>query len=147
MPVEPAFSLAVLHDISLFNEAFEKNIVLVSPATLLATLKTIAFIWRQEKQNKNAIEIARQGGALYDKFEGLVRDLIEIGNKLKGTQKSYDDAMKKLYSGTGNLVKRAEDIRKLGAKVTKTLPQNLLDRMDEAEPLETDEPLEIENDV
>jgi DNA recombination protein RmuC len=147
MPVEPAFSLAVQHDISLFNEAFEKNIVLVSPATLLATLKTIASIWRQEKQNKNAIEIARQGGALYDKFEGFVRDLIEIGNKLKGTQKSYDDAMKKLYSGTGNLVKRAEDIRKLGAKVTKSLPQNLIDRMDETETEDTDEPLEIESDV
>jgi DNA recombination protein RmuC len=147
MPVEPAFSLAVQHDISLFNEAFEKNIVLVSPSTLLATLKTIASIWRQEKQNRNALEIARQSGALYDKFEGLVRDLIEVGNKLKGTQKSYDDAMKKLYSGTGNLVKRAEDIRKLGAKVTKTLPQNLIDRMDETEPQVTEEPLEIEDDI
>jgi DNA recombination protein RmuC len=147
MPIEPAFSLAVQHDISLFNEAFEKNIVLVSPSTLLATLKTIASIWRQEKQNRNALEIARQGGALYDKFDGLLRDLIELGNKLRGTQKSYEDSMKKLYSGTGNLMKRAEDIRKLGAKVTKTLPQNLIDRMDETEPAVTDEPLEIESDV
>jgi DNA recombination protein RmuC len=148
MPVEPAFSLAVQHDISLFNEAFEKNIVLVSPSTLLATLKTIASIWRQEKQNRNAMEIARQGGALYDKFEGLLNDLIDLGNKLKSTQKTYESSMKKLYSGTGNLLKRAEDIRKLGAKVTKTLPQNLIDRMDETESEETDEPIEeVESDV
>jgi DNA recombination protein RmuC len=135
MPIEPAFSLAVQNDINLFNEAFEKNIVLVTPSTLLATLKTIASIWRQENQNRNAMEIARQGGALYDKLEGLLKDLIEIGNKIKGSQKSYEDAMKKLYSGSGNLLKRAEDIRKLGAKVTKILPQNLLDKIDESEPL------------
>jgi DNA recombination protein RmuC len=134
--VEPAFSLAVQHDINLFHEAFEKNIVLVSPSTLLATLKTIASIWRQEKQNRNAMEIAKQGGALYDKFEGLLRDLIDIGNKLKGTQRSYEDAMKKLSSGSGNLIKRAEDIKKLGARVTKTLPQNLIDKIDESEVLE-----------
>lgn len=138
MPIEPAFSLAVQYDISIFNEAFEKNIVIVSPSTLLATLKTIASIWRQEKQNRNALEIARQSGALYDKFEGLLKDLIEIGNKIKSTQRSYEDAMKKIYSGSGNLMKRAEDIKKLGAKTTKTLPQNLIDRIDESESVLTD---------
>ena len=139
MPVEPAFSLAVQYDIGLFNEAFEKNIVLVSPSTLLATLKTIASIWRQEKQNRNALEIARQSGALYDKFEGLLKDLIEIGNKIKGTRKAYEDAMKKLSTGSGNLIKRAEDIKKLGAKATKSLPADLVDRMDESEPEEIDQ--------
>jgi DNA recombination protein RmuC len=147
MPIEPAFSLAVQHDISLFNEALERNIVLVTPSTLLATLKTIASIWRQEKQNKNALEIARQGGALYDKFEGLLKDLIELGNKLKGTQKSYEDSMKKLYSGTGNLIKRAEDIKKLGAKATKSLPQSLVDRIDETDQPAASGPLQFEEET
>jgi DNA recombination protein RmuC len=131
MPVEPAFSLAVQFDPGIFNDAFEKNIVIVSPSTLLATLRTIASIWRQENQNKNAIEIARQSGALYDKFVGFVDDLINVGNKIDSAKGSYTDAMKKLHEGSGNLVSRTEKIKKLGAKATKSLPQSLLDRTDD----------------
>ncbi len=139
LPVEPAFSLAVQNELGLFNDAFEKNIVIVSPSTLLATLRTIASIWRQENQNKNALEIARQSGALYDKFEGLVKDLIDIGNKLKQTRNSYEDAMKKLHTGRGNLINSVEKIKKLGAKTTKNLPQSLLERADNNEDDETEE--------
>ncbi len=131
MPIEPSFSLAVQTEPTLFNEAFEKNIVIVSPSTLLATLRTIASIWRQENQNKNAFEIARQGGALYDKFVGFIEDLIGIGNKIDATKDSYLSAMKKLHEGSGNLVSRAEKIKKLGAKVSKSLPQSLIDSNDE----------------
>jgi DNA recombination protein RmuC len=136
MPVEPAFSLAVQFDPGIFNDAFEKNIVIVSPSTLLATLRTIASIWRQENQNKNAIEIARQSGALYDKFVGFVDDLINVGNKIDSAKGSYTDAMKKLHEGSGNLVSRTEKIKKLGAKATKSLPQSLLDRTDDDGPEE-----------
>ncbi len=130
LPVEPAFSLAVQYEPGIFNEAFEKNIVIVSPSTLLATLRTIASIWRQENQNKNALEIARQSGALYDKFVGFVDDLINVGNKIDAAKGSYSDAMKKLHEGSGNLVSRAEKIKILGAKATKSIPKPLLDRTD-----------------
>jgi DNA recombination protein RmuC len=128
MPVEPAFGLAVQNDAQLFNEAFDKNIVIVSPTTLLATLRTIANIWRQEYQNNNVLEIARQSGALYDKFQGLVSDLIDLGKRMRTMHDSYDNAMKKLYSGRGNLIKSVENIKTLGAKTSKSLPQSLLDR-------------------
>jgi DNA recombination protein RmuC len=128
MPIEPAFSLAVQNDAQLFNDAFDKNIVIVSPSTLLATLRTIANIWRQEYQNNNVLEIARQSGALYDKFQGLVSDLIDLGKRMRTMHDSYDNAMKKLYSGRGNLIKSVESIKKLGAKTSKSLPQSLLDR-------------------
>lgn len=131
IPIEPAFALAVQHESNIFNEAFDKNIVIVSPSTLLATLRTIASIWKQEKQNKNAMEIARQSGALYDKFVSFVDDLVSIGKRIDSTKESYTEAMKKLYEGSGNLVRRVENIKQLGAKATKTLPQNLLDRSDE----------------
>ena len=127
LPMEPAFSLALQNDSGLFQEAYDKNIVIVSPTTLLATLRTIASIWRQENQNKNAIEIARQSGALYDKFVGFVEDLQTIGSRIEQTQSSYNDAMKKLSEGSGNLIKRAEKIKQLGAKASKTLPQSLID--------------------
>ncbi len=130
LPIEPAFSLAVQYDAGIFNEAFEKNIVIVSPSTLLATLRTIASIWRQEKQNKYAQEIAQQGGALYDKFVGFVEDLIYLGTRLDAAKGSYSDAMKKLHEGSGNLVSRAEKIKALGAKATKSLPKSLIDRAD-----------------
>ncbi|OIO17424.1 MAG: DNA recombination protein RmuC [Ignavibacteria bacterium CG08_land_8_20_14_0_20_37_9] len=128
MPIESAFSLAVQYEPGLFNEAFEKNIVIVSPSTLLATLRTIASIWRQEKQNKNALEIARQSGALYDKFVGFIDDLKNVGNKIDIAKDSYDNAFKKLHEGSGNLISRVEKIKSLGAKTTKSLPQALLDR-------------------
>jgi DNA recombination protein RmuC len=127
LPIEPAFSLALQNDSGLFQEAYDKNIVIVSPTTLLATLRTIASIWRQENQNKNAIEIARQSGALYDKFVSFVDDLQTIGNRIEQTQNAYSDAMKKLSTGRGNLLNSAEKIRKLGAKTSKTLPQSMID--------------------
>jgi DNA recombination protein RmuC len=136
LPVEPAFSLAVQYYPGIFNDAFEKNIVIVSPSTLLATLRTIASIWKQEKQTKYAIEIAQQSGALYDKFVSFVDDLINIGNKIDIAKISYSDAMKKLHEGSGNLISRTERIKKLGAKTTKSLPKSLLDRTDNDEPEE-----------
>jgi DNA recombination protein RmuC len=133
VPVEPAFTVVAAADMSIFNEALEKNIVLVTPSTLLATLRTIASMWKQEKQNRNALEIAREGGALYDKLVGLMNDLIELGNRIKQAQGSYEDAMKKLHTGTGNLLSRAENIRQLGAKTSKVFPQQLLDRVEQGE--------------
>ncbi len=127
LPIEPAFSLAVQYEPGLFNEAFEKNIVIVSPSTLLATLRTIASIWRQENQNKNALEIARQSGALYDKFVGFIDDLSNVGNKIDAAKDGYLNAMKKLHEGSGNLVSRVERIKRLGAKTYKSIPQSLLD--------------------
>ena len=128
IPIEPAFSLAIQTDADLFNEAYSKNIVLVSPTTLIATLRTIHSIWKQEYQNRNAIEIANEGGKMYDKFQAFVEDVKKIGVQLNTTQKTYQDAAKKLYEGTGNLVNRAEKMKKLGAKATKHIDQNLVDR-------------------
>jgi DNA recombination protein RmuC len=125
--VEAAFSLAVQHDNELFSDAFNKNIVLVAPSTLLATLRTIQNIWRYEQQNKNAQEIASKAGALYDKFVNFVADLEDIGGRLASVQTAYDRAHNKLISGKGNLVGRAENMKELGAKVSKTLPQNLVE--------------------
>ena len=139
MPIEPAFGLAVQNDMELFNDAFEKNIVIVSPSTLLATLRTIASIWRQENQNRNALEIARQSGALYDKFQSMVTDLLEVGKRLHSVQDNYEDVMKKLSTGKGNLITSVEKIKKLGAKATKSLPQGMADIADETE--ETEVPL------
>jgi DNA recombination protein RmuC len=128
VPIEPAFSLAVQNEIGLWNEAFEKNIVIVSTSTLLATLRTIAGIWRQENYNRNAQEIARQSGNLYDKFVGFTNDLIEVGRKMDSAKLSYEEAMKKLTSGNANLVKSAEKIKALGATTSKSIPAQLLDR-------------------
>ncbi|HIG41869.1 MAG: DNA recombination protein RmuC [bacterium] len=134
IPVEAAFAHAVQHDDDLFVDAFDKNIVLVAPSTLLATLRTIQNIWRYEQQNKNAQEIAGKAGALYDKFVNFVADLEDIGGRLGAVQAAYDKAHNKLISGKGNLVSRAESVRELGAKVSKTLPRNLVEmpRRDEA---------------
>lgn len=128
MPVEPAFSLAIQAEEALFMYAYKKNIVIVSPSTLIATLRTIASIWRQEYQNRNVKEIARQGGALYDKFVGLLEDLMEIGKKLDDTRKAYNASMNKLSVGKGNLIKKVQDIKELGASTKKNLPQKILDR-------------------
>lgn len=130
MPIEPAFALAVQSENNLFSDAFEMNIVIVCPSTLLATLRTIASIWRQENQNKNALEIARQSGALFDKFVGFVEDLENIGRKIDDSKSCYADAMKKLKDGNGNLVRRAEKIKELGAKTSKSLPRTILDSAD-----------------
>ncbi len=131
IPIEPAFSLAVQKDPELFNDAYSKNIVIVSPATLIATLRTIASIWKQEYQNRNAIEIAKEGGNLYDKFVAFTEDVKGIGRQLDLTQKVYVEAAKKLYEGKGNLINRAEKMKKLGAKATKNMDQKLLERSDE----------------
>ena len=132
MPIESSFGLAVQADNELFTFAWDRKIVIVSPSTLLATMKTISSIWKQERQTRNAIEIARQGGALYDKFKNFVDDLIEVGTKMNGAKKSYEDAMNKLSSGSGNLVKRVEDLKKLGAKSTKDLPPSILEKAQES---------------
>jgi DNA recombination protein RmuC len=126
IPIEPAFSTAVQYDNKLFNDAFESNIVVVSPSTLLATLRTISSIWKLEYQNKNSLEIARQGGALYDKFVGFVNDFQKIGDAIGASQKSWDSAFNKLSSGRGNLVTSVEKMKKLGANSTKSIPANFL---------------------
>jgi DNA recombination protein RmuC len=126
IPIEASFSLAIQEDQELFSYAWDQKVVIVSPSTLLATLRTIASIWQQENQTRNALEIARQSGALYDKFVNFIGDLEGIGKNLDSTRKSYEQAMNKLHTGSGNLVRRVEKIRKLGAKANKELPQNLL---------------------
>lgn len=128
IPIEPAFSLAVQEEVTLFNEAYERNIVIVSPFNLIATLRTIANLWRQEYQNQNALEIATQGGALYDKFVGFIEDLKNIGRQLDLTQKNYLEATKKLYDGKGSLVSRAQKMKTLGARTSKVLDQQLIDK-------------------
>lgn len=128
MPIEPALSLAVREDIEIFEKALDKNIVLVSPSTLLATLRTISYIWTQENQKKHVFEIANESGAMYDKFKNFVDDLIDVGRKLNSTKDSYELAMNKLTEGKGNLIKRAEKIKALGAKASKSLPENILNR-------------------
>ena len=128
MANEPAFKLAVLEDISLYNKAIDKNIVMVTNSTLFATLKTIAYMWKQDKANKNAIEIARQAGSLYDKFQSFSEDLIKVGNNINSTKGTYDEAMKKLTDGKDNLVRKTERLRELGAKTSKKINEKLIDR-------------------
>ncbi len=132
VPIEPAFAVAINTDNQLYNKAFEKNIVIVTPTTLLATLRTIDSMWQNEKQQRNAIEIARQAGALYDKFEGLVSDLTKVGKKMDEAKTEYKGAMNKLVEGRGNLITSVEKIKKLGAKAKKSLPQNIVDRAEES---------------
>ncbi len=128
IPIEPAFAVAINADNELYNKAFEKNIVIVTPSTLLATLRTIDTMWNNEKQQRNAIEIARQAGALYDKFEGFVTDLTKVGKKMDEAKTEYKGAMNKLVEGRGNLITSVEKIKKLGAKAKKALPQNIIER-------------------
>lgn len=128
VPIEPAMAIASQADINIWNEAFEKNIVIVSPSILLATLRTIANIWKQEKQNRYAIEIATESGKLYDKFVGFMDDLIVIGKKIDESKVYYTESMKKLHDGSGNIIKRIENLKTLGAKATKSIGQNLLDK-------------------
>lgn len=126
LPVEPAFSAGLQKDPDLFAYAWERKIVLVSPTTLLATLKTVSSIWKQEKQTQNALEIARQGGSLYDKFVSFLQDLEKLGNQINTTQKTYEELTRKLQTGNGNLIGRAEKLRKLGVKTGKVLPSQFL---------------------
>ena len=128
IPIESAFAVALNEDTTLYNKAFEKNIVIVTPSTLLATLRTIDSMWTNQKQQENAIEIARQAGALYDKFEGFVSDLIKIGKKMDEAKTEYGNAMNKLVDGKGNLITSVEKLKKMGAKAKKALPEAVLKR-------------------
>tara|TARA_R110000787_G_scaffold167495_5_gene280434 strand:+ start:465 stop:1769 length:1305 start_codon:yes stop_codon:yes gene_type:complete len=127
VPIEPAYLLALNKNNQLYMEALDKNVVLVSTSTLLATLSTVSSMWRQENQKKNVLEIADQAGRLYDQFVNLTDDLIKVGNQLKTVQGSYDTSMKKL-TGKGNLIRKVERIKELGAKTSKVMNKSLLDR-------------------
>ena len=128
IPIEPAFTLAYQHDESLVEEALAKNIVIVTTSTLLATMRTVSFIWKQENQKKNVLEIAKKSGELYDKFVGFVDDLIDVGKRMDSAKKSYEGAMNKLSQGKGNLIRRADAMKQLGLATNKSLPQTLTDR-------------------
>jgi len=133
IPIEPAFAMALNEDTTLYNKAFEKNIVIVTPATLLATLRTIDSMWTNQKQQENALEIARQAGALYDKFHGFLNDLVIVGKKMDDAKSGYSDAMNKLVEGKGNLITSVEKLKKMGAKAKKALPDNILTRAEKDE--------------
>jgi len=135
IPVESAFMLAIEKDNEIFRKAFDQSIMIVSPSTLLVTLRTIQNIWRYEHQNKNALEIADRAGALYDKFVGFVNDLERVGDQIENTRKAYDGAHNKLVSGRGNLVGRAQSLIDLGVKSRKQLPATVLQESDLDTPL------------
>ncbi|NNK90057.1 MAG: DNA recombination protein RmuC [Saprospiraceae bacterium] len=126
IPIDTAFSCAVNASPQLYQYAFEKNIVIVTPSTLLATLKTVDTMWQNDKQNRYALEIASEAGKMYDKFTGFVIDLEKIGRQLDTVKTTYDESVKKMSSGTGNLIKRAEKLKQLGAKASKSLPKRLV---------------------
>lgn len=131
IPIESSFGIAVQQDAELFNYAWDRKVVIVSPSTLLATLRTIASIWKQERQNRNVLEIARLSGSMYDKFVGFLTDMEGIGKNIKQSQDAYDRALNKLSSGSGNLSVTSEKIRKLGAKTTKQIDTKFLDAEDQ----------------
>ena len=133
VPIEPAFLLALKTAPNLYQEALAKNIVLVCPSTLMATLRTVAHLWRQDSQNRNALEIAKQCGTLYDKFVGFVDDLEKLGQRLDQAQTSYHDAFNKLKSGKGNLIRTAEKVRELGVKPSKNLSAPLIESSTDTE--------------
>ncbi|MBE9585696.1 DNA recombination protein RmuC [Mucilaginibacter sp. JRF] len=126
IPIESSFSIAVQIDAELFSDAWDKRVVIVSPSTLLATLRTIASMWKQERQNRNVLEIARLSGEMYDKFVGFVTDMESIGKNIKQSQDAYDKALNKLADGRGNLTITAEKIKKLGAKANKQIDQKYI---------------------
>ena len=128
VPIEPALTLALQEDGEIFNLALNKNIILVSTSTLMATMRTVSFIWQQENQKKNVLEIARQSGALYEKFIGFTNDLEGVGKAIDNAHKKYEAAQSKLISGRGNLVNSVEKIKKLGAKTNKSISQELIDK-------------------
>ncbi|MBB6129436.1 DNA recombination protein RmuC [Mucilaginibacter lappiensis] len=126
VPIESSFSIAVQLDGELFNYAWDKKVVIVSPSTLLATLRTIASMWKQERQNRNVLEIARLSGDMYDKFVGFLGDMDSIGRNINQTQSAYNTALNKLSEGRGNLTTTAEKIKKLGAKADKQIDQKFI---------------------
>jgi DNA recombination protein RmuC len=147
LPVEPAFMLAISRDDTLWEQAWQRNVLLVSPSTLLFVLRTVASLWGQEQQKRNVEEIARRGAELYNKLAGFVADFSEIGKRLEQAQTSHESAMSKLHTGPGNLIRQAELLRSLGVKPTKQLPQGLvelaqqetLELVDQPEPVVAEE--------
>jgi DNA recombination protein RmuC len=135
MPVEPAYFLAIQSDANLWSFAYDRRILLMSPTNLIAALKMVESMWRQENQNRNALEIARQSGELFDKFAGFLEDFQDLGKRIDAIQRSFDDSMKKLHTGKGNLIRRAQLIRELGAKTSKNIPLVFQDKAEESEGL------------
>ena len=135
VPLEPAFMMAVTHQRDLFGDAWNRNVLLVSPSTLLFVVRTVAHLWRQEAQTRNAQEIAEQGASLYDKLVGFVEDLDDLGNRLKQAQKSYNDAYKKLSTGNDNAIRQSEKLVKLGVKPKKSLPDAIVEASKQDLPL------------
>ena len=136
IPIEPAFMLAVTHDRELFMDAWNKNVLLVSPSTLLFVVRTVASLWRQEAQNRNAQDIAKRGAELYDKLAGFVEDMESLGTRLSQAQKDYDGAINKLSTGKGNVIRQAEMLKKLGVKPNKPLPSPMVEQANDAADME-----------
>jgi DNA recombination protein RmuC len=128
IPLEPAFMLAVTNDRELFQQAWDKNVLLVSPSTLLFVVRTVAYLWRQEGLSRNAKEISNRGAELYDKLVGFTVDLLNMGEKIKQAQACYNEARKKLSEGSGNVIRQAEMLKKLGVQPSKHLPATLVER-------------------
>jgi DNA recombination protein RmuC len=135
VPLEPAFMMALTHERDLFMEAWNRNVLLVSPSTLLFVVRTVAHLWRQEAQSRNAQEIAERGADLYDKLSGFVKNFENLGDRLKQAQEEFDDARGKLSTGRGNLIRQAEMLRELGVKPTKSLPSKLVETSRQGEEL------------
>jgi DNA recombination protein RmuC len=127
VPVEPAFMLAIAQDAELWQDAWTKNVLLVSPSTLLFVVRTVAHLWRQEQQTRNSQDIAKRGAELYDKLVGFVDDFEKIGDRLRQAQKSYDDAFRKFRTGNGNVIRQAQLLKDMGVKPTKSLPSTMVE--------------------
>jgi DNA recombination protein RmuC len=136
IPIEPAFMLAIARDPRLWREAWDRNVILVSPSTLLFVLRTVANLWRQEQQTRNVQEIVSRGGELYDKLAAFVKDLSDIGKNLDAARSSYDEAYKKFSTGKGNAIRQAEMLKNLGIKPSKSMPLTLVEKAVENVPLE-----------
>ena len=136
VPIEPAFMLAVTHDRELYMDAWNKNVLLVSPSTLLFVVRTVANLWRQEAQTRNAQDIAKRGAELYDKLAGFVEDMESLGTRLNQAQKDYDGAINKLATGRGNVIRQAEMLKKLGVKPSKSLPTPMVEIANDAADME-----------
>jgi DNA recombination protein RmuC len=136
VPIEPAFMLAIARDPKLWQEAWDRNVLLVSPSTLLFVLRTVSHLWRQEQQTRNVQDIVRRGGELYDKLSAFVKDLTDVGKNLDAARATYEEAYKKLSTGKGNAIRQAEMLKSLGVKPSKNLPLSLVEQAHETEPLE-----------
>jgi DNA recombination protein RmuC len=131
IPIEPAYILAIQSERNLYEEALQKRIVFVSPTLLIPSLQLIKNVWKQEYQNRHVLDIANRAGALYDKFVGFTEDLLDLGDKLNKSKKAYEESMKKLTSGTGNITRNVEELKKLGAKANKNIDPKLLKRAED----------------